>query len=331
MVAESRRILGRTGVYVSPLCLGTMTFGKEADKDTAAAVYHASREAGVNFFDCANVYSKGKAELILGELIAAERDDVVITTKVGGNFGEDANERGCSSRHIMRAVEGSLRRLKTDYIDVYFVHHLDPGTPLEETLGALDTLVSSGKVRYTGVSNFAAWQIMKALGIADCQGWGRIHCIQPMYSLAKRQAEVEIFPLAESENLGVITYSPLGGGILTGKYHSESPARDGRFRVSEQYRNRYAGKTTDELATSFSKFAASRGYPPAALAVAWAAHHPAVTAPIIGARDVGQVRESLDALKIEMSPELYEEVSALSSPPSPATDRLEEDTRSRIS
>ena len=331
MVSEKYRYLGTTGVSVSPLCLGTMTFGREADEAMSGSIYRASREAGINFFDCANVYSLGKAESILGRLVESERDDVVITTKVGGKWGDDPNARGCSRRHIIRSVEGSLRRLRTDYIDVYFLHHFDPHARLEEAIGALDHLIRAGKIRYAGVSNFAAWQVMKSLGIEDARGWNRVQCLQPMYSLAKRQAEVEILPLAESEKLGVITYSPLGGGLLTGKYHGEAASEDGRLRVSEVYGKRYAGEANEDLARRFSEFARSGGYAPASLAVAWVAHHPVVTAPIIGARNLEQLGESLGALDIEMSTGLYDQVSALSPSPPPATDRSEVDTRSRIS
>ena len=180
------RILGKTGVKVSPLCMGTMSFGGEADPETSRAMFDRCRERGVNFFDCANVYARGRSEEILGECIATCRDEVVITSKFGSSLGDSVNSRGASRRHIMRCVEESLQRLKTDYIDVYFMHHFDPDTPLEETLRALDDLVRQGKVHYLGASNFAAWQVEKALGISNANGWHRFACIQPMHSLVKR-------------------------------------------------------------------------------------------------------------------------------------------------
>src|SRR5262245_8927759 len=223
------KLLGNTGVNVSALCFGVMSFGGDADEATSAAMFGRCREAGINFFDCANVYAGGRSEQILGKLIADCRDEVVITSKFYGETGPDINARGGSRRHIRAAVEASLKRLNTDYIDVLFIHHFDDGTPLEETLRGFDDLVRAGKILYPAASNFAAWQVAKALGISARNGWARFECLQPMYNLTKRQAEVEILPMAQSEQLGVISYSPLGGGLLTGKY---SPAQQiGRAHV----------------------------------------------------------------------------------------------------
>ncbi|HEX7551335.1 MAG TPA: aldo/keto reductase, partial [Candidatus Methylomirabilis sp.] len=207
------RLLGRTGVKISRLGLGTMAFGKEADEATATAMFRRCRDVGINCFDCANGYAGGRAEEILGRLIADCRNDIILSTKVGHHVGQDVNAGGLSRRHLMEAVEGSLRRLKTDRIDLYFLHYFDSDTPLEETLRALDDLVRQGKVVYAGASNCAAWQIMKALGISGREGFARFLCVQPMYNLVKRQAEVEILPMAQAEQLGVITYSPLGAGL----------------------------------------------------------------------------------------------------------------------
>ena len=221
------KLLGKTGVRVSALCFGVMSFGGDADEATSAAMFERCREAGINFFDCANVYAGGRSEEILGKLIASCRDEVVITSKVYGATGPDINARGASRRNIRSAVEASLRRLNTDYLDVYFLHHFDQDTPIEATLRALDDLVRDGKILYPAASNFAAWQVAKALGVAAKEGWARFECIQPMYNLVKRQAEVELLPMAQSEQLGVITYSPLGGGLLTGKYGaSRRPGSD---------------------------------------------------------------------------------------------------------
>ena len=195
------KLLGKTGVEVSELCLGTMSFGGAADKEESSKMFNASRDAGVNFFDCANVYEKGLSEEILGNLISDSRDQLVITSKVYFPMGDDVNSRGGSRKHIMSAVNESLRRLKTDYIDIYFLHRFDDFTPIEETLRAMDDLVSSGKILYLGASNFAAWQVAKALGVSEKNGWSRFECIQPMYNLVKRQAEVEILPMALSENV----------------------------------------------------------------------------------------------------------------------------------
>ena len=318
------RVLGRTGVKVSQLCFGTMSFGSTADEEASAAMFHLCREAGINFFDCANVYAAGRSEEILGKLIADCRDDLVITTKVASAAGDDVNASGLSRRHILMAVEDSLRRLGTDRIDVYFFHKFDADTPIEESLRAVDDLVRQGKILYPAVSNWAAWQIAKALGISAREGLARFECVQPMYSLAKRQAEVEILPLAQAEQMGVIPYSPLGGGLLTGKYGVGKRPESGRLVENQMYIKRYSLEQYYETAERFTAHAKERGVHPATLAVAWVMSHPAITAPIIGARSVEQLESSLAAVEVEMTDEWRAEISALSVEPPPATDRLEE-------
>jgi aryl-alcohol dehydrogenase-like predicted oxidoreductase len=321
------RILGNTGVKVSALCYGTMSFGGEADDDTSAAMYRRCRDAGINFFDCANTYAGGRSEEILGRLMAGARNDLIITSKVYFPVGDDLNARGATRRHIMQAVEDSLHRLNTDRIDVYFIHHFDDETPLEETLRALDDLVSQGKILYPAASNFAAWQVVKSLGISERRGWARFECIQPMYNLVKRQAEVELLPMALSEKIGVISYSPLGGGLLTGKYGREQRPDSGRLMDNKMYQTRYGDPQVYDIAEKFADFARVRGYEPAALAVAWVASHPGITSAIIGSRNLQQLEGSLKAAEIPMTPELRTEVSALSPEPPPATDRNEERTQ----
>ena len=318
------RALGKTGVLVSALCFGTMSFGGDADEETSKAMFQRCREVGINFFDCANGYAGGRSEEILGRLIADCRDEVIITSKVYFPVGPDINARGATRRHIGQAVEDSLRRLNTDYIDVYFIHRFDDATPLPETLRMLDDLVRQGKILYPAASNFAAWQVAKSLGISAREGWARFECLQPMYNLVKRQAEVEILPMARSENLGVIPYSPLGGGLLTGKYGVSKRPDAGRLLDNKMYGTRYGGDWLYEVAENFTRFAQEGGYDPAGLAVAWVGSHPAVTAPIIGARNLKQLEGSLKALEINMTPELRAEISALSPEPPPATDRSEE-------
>jgi len=320
------RFLGTTGVKVSSLCLGTMPFGGAADRDTSANMFRRCREAGINFFDCANVYETGRSEEILGELIADCRDEVVITTKAYFPMSDDPNARGSSRYHLVRAVEDSLRRLDVDRIDVLFLHRFDEKTDLDETLRVLDDLVRQGKVLYLGASNFAAWQVATALGRQRAAGWTPFHVIQPMYNLAKRQAEVELLPLAEAESLGVIPYSPLGGGLLTGKYGLDRRPDAGRLVENEMYQTRYGDDVHYRVAEQFTRFAEENGYHPVSLAVAWVMHHPAVTAPIIGARNVDQLEGSLGAQNIQMTDDLYEAVSDLSPTPPPATDRVEERT-----
>jgi aryl-alcohol dehydrogenase-like predicted oxidoreductase len=322
------RFLGNTGVLVSKLCFGAMSFGSDADEATSEALFNRCREAGINFFDCANTYAGGRSEEILGRLIAPCRDEVVITSKVYFPVGKDVNASGASRRHIMLSVEASLKRLQTDRLDVYFIHHFDRSLPLEETLRALDDLVRQGKILYPGASNFAAWQIMKALGISDKRGWAPFACLQPMYNLVKRQAEVEILPMAEAEHLGVISYSPLGGGLLSGKYSAEQRPEQGRLSQNKMYQARYNDDWMYDTAGRFTQFARENGYDPAGLAVAWVAGHPGITAPIIGARNVQQLEGSLSAAEIKMTPELRAELSAMTPEPPLATDRTDERTLS---
>ncbi|HUU72500.1 MAG TPA: aldo/keto reductase [Burkholderiales bacterium] len=316
--------LGTTGVKVSELCFGTMSFGGDANEEESGRMYKACRKAGVNFFDCADVYNAGKSEEILGRLIAGERDDLVITSKCHGPMGDDVNARGSNRRHIVRAVEASLRRLDTDRIDILFMHRFDNDLPLEETLRALENVVQSGKVLYIGASNYAAWQVARALGISERRGWSRIDVIQPMYSLLKRQVESEILPMAAAENVGVITYSPVGGGALSGKYGPDMHPSDGRLVANKEYAKRYSVEGTYETAAAFTAFAKEMGVHPVSLAVAWVGSHPAVTSPIVGARNVEQLKPALDSVNIDMTSDLRAEISALSKAPPPATDRFEE-------
>jgi len=325
------KILGNTGIKVSPLCFGTMSFGGDADEATSAAMFGRCREAGINFFDCADVYEKGRSEEILGGLIRGCRADVIIASKVYFPTGQDVNARGSHRQHIRHAIEASLRRLNTDYIDLYFLHRFDETTPLEETLRALEDLVRQGKILYPAASNFAAWQVEKALGIAALRQWTRLEAVQPMYNLAKRQAEVEILPMAQAENLAVTPYSPLGAGLFTGKYGLDRRPEKGRLVENPMYQERYGEQWVYQTAEDFTTFARENGYNPVSLAVAWVAGHPAVTAPIIGARSVAQLEGSLGALEIDMTPDLRDAISALSKEPPPATDRAEERTGDKFS
>ena len=321
------KYLGKTGIQVSELCFGTMSFGANADKDNSKAMYKQVRDAGINFFDCANVYQKGKAEEYLGEFSKGERDDLVIASKAFFPMSDKPNDRGASRKNLISSLHSSLKRLKTDYIDIYFIHGFDKNTPIEETLRILQDFISQGKILYLGVSNFAAWQVSKALSIAEFKNLTPIHCIQPMYNIAKRQAEVEILPMAEEEGLGVITYSPLGAGLLTGKYGPGKAPLSGRLVDNSMYTTRYGGDFYYNVAGSFSKLAEERGLQPASLAVAWTASNSAVTAPIIGGGNTTQLEPSLDSVNIIIDEELKTEINKISPPPPPATDRTEEQTK----
>ena len=320
------KLLGKTGVEVSELCLGTMAFGGAADKKESSKMFNVCRDAGINFFDCANVYEKGLSEKILGDLISDSRDQVIITSKVYFPMGKDVNARGGSRKHIMSAVHESLKRLKTEYIDIYFLHRFDDFTPIEETLRAMDDLVSSGKILYLGASNFAAWQVAKGLGISERNGWSRFECIQPMYNLVKRQAEVEILPMALSEKVSVISYSPLGGGLLSGKYGLDKIPKIGRLIENKMYAERYSDPNMYQIAENLILLAEEQNCSPISLAISWVASHPAITAPIIGGRNADQLEPSLRSLDINMTEELRNLISGLSPEPPLATDRNEENT-----
>ena len=318
------RLLGRTGVQVSQLCAGTMAYGGDADESASAAMYKAARDAGINFFDTANQYNDGRSETILGGLMQGHREDLVLATKGFNPTGPDRNARGLSRRHLARAVEDSLRRLKTDRVEVYYLHQQDDATPLEESLRALEDLVRAGKILYPALSNHAAWQTQMALDYQAARSWARLQVIQPMYNLVKRQAEVEILPMAAANGIAVVPYSPAGGGLLSGKYEDKAKPGVGRLVANPKYRDRYGEDWMHETAARFAALCAQRGVHPMSMAVAWTGSHPAITAPIIGARSVEQLRASLDSVKIDMTPALRDEIAALSRTPPPATDRLEE-------
>ena len=317
--------LGRTGVQVSELCFGTMSFGGDADEATAAKMYKAVRDAGINFFDSADEYNKGRSEEILGRLIKGHRENLVLATKCHNAISEDVNARGTSRRHVTRAVEASLKRLQTDRVEVLFLHRFDKSTPIDEAMRALEDLVRSGKILYPAVSNWSAWQTQRAVDIQERNNWARLQVTEPMYSLVKRQAEVEILPMAEANRIGVIAYSPAAAGLLSGKYSGkQGPKAAGRLKSNKSYEARYSEKWMFETADKFVALCKKKGLHPVSTAVAWVGAHPAITAPIIGARNLEQLRASLDSVRIEMTPALRAEITALSRTPAPATDRLEE-------
>ncbi|WP_319637408.1 aldo/keto reductase [Kangsaoukella pontilimi] len=302
-----------SGAPVSRFSFGTMQFGDKADETASAAMYSACREAGINFFDTAYGYTEGRSETITGNLVRAERDDVFVATKTGGS-----NDASPATIHAQFAE--SRRRLGLETVDLLYVHQIDPVTPLEETLGAFREYVESGTVRYVGLSNHAAWQIMKARGIAREMGFD-IAVLQPMFNLVKRQAEVEILPMAASEGFAVCPYSPLGGGLLTGKY---AEAGGGRLLDDPRYKARYAVDWMHQTAADLLALGRELNVDPATLAVAWVAHQKGVWGPIISARSVEQLRPSLAAIGFDMDDDLSGRISALSQKPAPANDRLEE-------
>lgn len=301
------------GTPLSPLCFGCMQFGGTADERQSRAMFEACRAVQINFFDTAHTYTAGASERFLGDLIRQEREQIVLASKVGYTGGS-------GSVNIVRQFDESRSRLALDTVDVLYLHRWDPETALEETFETLAQLQQSGSVRSIGVSNFAAWQVMKAQAVAHSFGT-RIDIVQPMYSLVTRQAEVEIFPMAVSEGVKVAPYSPLAAGLLTGKYNDGGT---GRLSSDKRYAQRYGQDWMKQTAAGFSTIAASLGIAPTTLAVAWAAQHPAVTAPIISARNVEQLQPSLAAMNMKLAPETYHRIEAISQRPAPATDRLEE-------
>nr|HEX4315899.1 aldo/keto reductase [Kofleriaceae bacterium] len=321
--------LGKTGVKVSRIALGAMAFGGDADEATSTQLWRAARDAGVNFIDTADVYSRGRSEELVGRLMAGERDRLVLASKAYfpmSGPGTDVNARGTSRYHLVRACEASLKRLATDRIDVYYLHRFDDVTDIAETLRALDDLVRAGKILYPACSNFAAWQVAHALGLQAAHEWAPMVAVQPMYNLVKRQVESEILPMARSLGVAVVPYSPTGGGLLTGKYGvGRAPGR-GRLVDTKMYAVRYGTGDLYAIADAFCALAGELGHAPATLAVAWAASHPAVTSVLVGGRDVAQLAQSLAAADLVLDADTRARISALSPEPAPATDRNEEST-----
>ncbi len=300
------RQLGRTGTKVSELCLGAMTFGREADEATSRAIVDRFLDAGGNFVDTANVYSLGISEEITGRAIAAKRDAVVLATKVRFRMGDGPNDVGLSRRHIRMQVEASLRRLGTDWIDLYQVHCWDNHTPLEETISTLDDLVREGKVRYVGASNYTAWQLAKALGIAALRGWEPFVSLQPEYSLITRDIERELLPLCRDAGLAVLPWSPLAGGILSGKYREgeELPAgtRGGDTEEAITFTYRLDERAW-RIVEAVRSVAGQVGRTPAQVALNWVVNRRGVTAPIIGVRNLEQLEANLDAVGWQLEDE----------------------------
>ena len=313
--------LGNTGVYISELVLGTMTFGDGTDESECAEIFNMAVDAGINLIDTADLYGNGHTEEILRPLVAPHRDDILIATKGYFPLDDNPNHRGSSRLHLTRAIEDSLRRLGTDYIDIYYLHRFDENVPLEETLYTIEDAVRAGKIRYIGFSNFAAWQIEKALCTQERLHLNRAVVIQPQYSLIKRQVECEILPCAKAEGLGVMSYSPLAAGLLTGKYLESS---EGRLATNYKYQMRFVEPEIPQYVRAFVDVAHEAGYRPASLAMSWVMANPVITAPIVGARKIAHLEAALEATRIDMTPELYKRISQCTPEPANATDRPEE-------
>lgn len=317
---------GSTGLFVSELCLGTMTFGGEGElwskigslqQEDANRLVGRALDAGVNFIDTADVYSEGRSEVITGQALRdlkVAREDVVIATKVFGQTGGGVNARGNSRSHIMDGVKKSLARLQLDHIDLYQIHGFDPATPVEETVRALDNLVQHGHVRYVGVSNWAAWQIMKALGIAERLGLARFESLQAYYTIAGRDLEREIVPMLQSEGVGLMVWSPLAGGLLSGKYGRDGQAEAGSRRAVFDFPPVDQERAYDSIDV-LRRVASARGVSVAQVALAWLLHQQAVTSVIIGAKRVDQLDDNLAATGIRLTAEELAELDQVSALP----------------
>ena len=310
------RTLGRCGVKVSQLCLGTMMFGDPTPEDESLRMIERALEAGVNFLDTADKYNAGESERVVGQALAGRREQIVLATKVTLPMGGGPNMSGSSRKHIIEGCEASLRRLGTDYLDLYYLHKPDPETRIEESLSALDHLVAQGKVLYAGLSNFAAWRVAHGLGVQALRGWEPLVAVQPLYNIANRDVEAELLPACAELGLGVVGYSPIARGVLTGKYArdaeppAESRAGRGNARLMEtEYR-----EANFELAQHVVALAEEIGCTPAQLAVAWVMANALVTCPIIGPRTMAQLEDNLGALDVAITPEIEERIDGLVPP-----------------
>ncbi len=298
------RNLGRTGLKVSAICLGTMTYGDQVEEAESIKLIERAMDGGINFFDTSNAYVQGRSEEVVGKALEKKRDQVIIATKVSLPIGQGVNDRGLSRYHIMREVENSLKRLGTDYIDLYYAHMPDHETAMEETLRTMDDLVRQGKVRYIGCSNFHAWRLCKALWISDVRNLDRFNCIQSPYNLLTRDIEYELVPLCASEGVGITAYNPLAAGLLTGKHDPEKgPAEGTRFALAKGYYMRYWSDINFEAVTAIGELAKKKGVSMAQFALAWIMNNKTLTAPICSATSVKQLEENLGATEVELTEE----------------------------
>lgn len=314
--------LGRTGLEVSRLCLGTMTFGLQCDEATSRSILDTAAESGITFIDTADVYplggtldTVGRTEEIIGRWLKGRRDQFILATKCANRVGPAPWQQGTSRKHILWAIDASLKRLGTDYVDLYQLHHYDPGTPIEESLEALDIVVRSGRARYVGCSNFHAWQIARALGKSEARGLARFATVQPRYNLLFRQIERELLPLCLEEGLAVIPYNPLAGGLLTGKYDRTRPPPEGsRFTLgtaSSIYQDRYWHEREFDTVSALADVSKESGIPLVTLAISWVLANPAITSPIIGASRPEQLAASVAAVDLQLAPELEQRLDDL--------------------
>jgi aryl-alcohol dehydrogenase-like predicted oxidoreductase len=299
------RNLGSAGVKVSPLCLGTMMFGGPTPAEESIRIMHQALDLGINFFDTADIYNAGQSEVVVGQAIAQRRDQVVLATKGRGPMGTGPNDAGASRSHLLRAVDASLKRLGTEFIDIYYVHTPDYATPIEETLRALDDMVRSGKVYYVACSNFRAWRLMEALGLSARLGLEKFACIQPLYNIVNRDIEVELLPLCKEHGIGVVSYSPLARGILSGKYRPGAAFPEGSRAARNDKRMQQAElrDASFEISEALRKHCESRGVAMSQFALAWCLANPILTSVIIGPRTKEQFEDNLKCLDLTITAE----------------------------
>lgn len=312
LLSMNYRNLGKSGLKVSQLCLGTNNFGGQISEEASLKIVNKALDCGINVIDTANIYTGGKSEEIIGKAVKGRRDEAIIATKVGFGTVEGPNRSGLSRKHILNQVEHSLKSLQTDFIDIYYMHRFDPNTPLEETLRTFDYLVRQGKVRYIACSNFAAWQMAKANETCENHDWEKLIAVQPPYNLLQRGIEEDIIPYCQQEGLGILTYTPLMGGFLTGKYSKASPPPAGsRFEYNPRLWEHASQESNFAFLEQIENVADDVGIPVSKLAIAWILKNPAITAPIVGASSVEQVEENSRIVEINLDDDAYQRLNEL--------------------
>lgn len=326
---EYRR-LGKSGLKVSEICLGTMTFGHGADEAESERMVHLAWDAGVNFFDTANSYGEGESEVLLGKALKGRRRDAIVATKFFNPMGSGPNDSGMSRVHIMQAIDDSLKRFQMEYVDIYYIHHVDTQTPLEEMLHALDDLVRQGKVRYTACSNYQAWRLSEALWISDSFNLAKFVCYQPQYSLVVRDIEQELVPLCENKGLGIVVWSPLAGGFLSGKYKpGERTQADSRSAEGWAFPQRYFAANADETLQTLFEVAEELEHSPAQVALRWVLEQPAMTSVIVGARHAAHLQNNLGAAGWTLKGEALQRLNEVSHLPDRYPEAMEKNMHER--
>ena len=324
------RRMGRTGLKVSEFCLGTMTFGHGTDNAGAQRIVSAAIDAGVNFFDTANSYSGGQSEIMLGKALRGRREPAVIATKFFNPMGDGPNDSGMSRKHVLHAVDESLSRLQTDYIDLYYIHHVDTQTPIEEVLRAGDDLVRHGKVRYLACSNYPAWRLADALWTSEANHLARIECYQPQYSLVVRDIEPELVPLCQHKGVGIVCWGPLAGGFLSGKYKPGDRRLDGtRSAEGWVFPARYFASNADESLSRLMEVAQELNRTPAQVALRWVLEQPGITSVISGARTVQHLNDNLQCVGWTLDAPWLEALNAVSALPDRYPEAMEKDMHQR--